>query len=192
MVLIREGKGGKDRLLPLGERALHWVSEYLERGRPQLAWNQDGKTLFLGAEGKALSPLWLSTLIARRVDAAEIGKRGGCHLWRHTMATLMLEGGADIRFIQAMLGHAEISTTQIYTQVAIRQLQRVHAMTHPGAKRRLRGAQTPEDVLAPQPDAPSAAEALLQALDDEADADEGADIDAERPAVAADAPKARR
>lgn len=193
VVLIREGKGGKDRLLPLGERALHWVSEYLERGRPQLAWNQEDKTLFLGAEGKRLSPLWLSTLIAKRVDAAEIGKRGGCHLWRHTMATLMLEGGADIRFIQAMLGHAEISTTQIYTQVAIRQLQRVHAMTHPGAKRRLRSVQTLEDVLTPQPDAPSATEALLQALDAEAEADaeEGADIDAERPAVAADALRRR-
>jgi integrase/recombinase XerD len=104
VMLIREGKGGKDRLLPLGERALHWVTEYLERARPQLAWNADDKTLFLSAEGKGISALWLSTLIGKRVDAAGIGKRGGCHLWRHTMATLMLEGGADIRFIQAMLG----------------------------------------------------------------------------------------
>jgi len=181
VVLIREGKGGKDRLLPLGERALHWVSEYLERGRPQLAWNQDDNTLFLGAEGKRLSPLWLSTLIAKRVDAAELGKRGGCHLWRHTMATLMLEGGADIRFIQAMLGHAELSTTQIYTQVAIRQLQHVHAMTHPGAQRRLRGAQTDADVPSPQPDAQNAAAQLLDALEQEAiDEAEHVAADAER------------
>jgi integrase/recombinase XerD len=91
------------------------------------------------------------------------------------MATLMLEGGADIRFIQAMLGHAELSTTQIYTQVAIRQLAQVHAMTHPGAKRRLRGAQTGADVSEPAPAPENAAEALLAALDAEADEDEAQD-----------------
>lgn len=195
VMLIREGKGGKDRLLPLGDRALYWVGEYLERGRPLLAWNAEDKTLFLGAEGKRLSALWLSTLIAKRVDAAELGKRGGCHLWRHTMATLMLEGGADLRFIQAMLGHAELSTTQIYTQVAIRQLQAVHALTHPGAKRRLRGAQTPSDMPSPQPGPANAAEALLAALDAEGQeeaaedrqAKGSADLDASAPGVAADA-----
>jgi len=66
------------------------------------------------------------------VDAAGIGKRGSCHLFRHTMATLMLEGGADVRYVQAMLGHADISTTQIYTRVSIRALQEVHERTHPG------------------------------------------------------------
>lgn len=110
VVLIREGKGGADRMIPLGERALHWVGQYLERGRPELAWNERDATLFLGNEGRPLSPLWLSTVIAKRVDAAELGKRGGCHLWRHTMATLMLEGGADLRFIQAMLGHVECNS----------------------------------------------------------------------------------
>lgn len=169
VMLIREGKGGRDRLLPLGERALYWLGEYLERGRPQLAWNAVDRTLFLGAEGKRISALWLSTLIAKRVDAAELGKRGGCHLWRHTMATLMLEGGADLRFIQAMLGHAELSTTQIYTQVAIRQLQAVHALTHPGAKRRLRACRAGEDAPTPHPEPQSAAQALLAALDVEAE-----------------------
>ncbi len=172
VVLIREGKGGKDRLIPLGERALHWLRQYLERAREEIAWNQDDKTLFLGNEGKPLSPLWLSTVIAKRVDAAELGKRGGCHLFRHTMATLMLEGGADIRHIQAMLGHAEISTTQIYTQVAIRQLQQVHAMTHPGATRRIRGAQMTPDMPAPQLDPDCAAADLLEALEDEAEDDD--------------------
>lgn len=169
VVLIREGKGGKDRLIPLGERALHWLREYLDHAREEIAWNQDDKTLFLGNEGMPLSPMWLSTVIARRVDAAELGKRGGCHLFRHTMATLMLEGGADIRHIQAMLGHAEISTTQIYTQVAIRQLQQVHAMTHPGARRRVRGVQMALDMPAPQPDLDRAAVDLLEALQDEAE-----------------------
>ncbi|MEO6602132.1 MAG: tyrosine-type recombinase/integrase [Polyangiaceae bacterium] len=76
----------------------------------------------------------MSTQLVRKyVDAAELGKRGACHLFRHTMATLMLEGGADIRCIQEMLGHAELSTTQIYTQVSIRRLKAVHALTHPGA-----------------------------------------------------------
>jgi integrase/recombinase XerD len=175
VVLVREGKGGKDRILPMGERALYWVTRYLEEARPQIAWNADDKTLFLGREGKPLNPVWLSTVIAKRVDAAKLGKRGGCHLWRHTMATLMLEGGADIRFIQAMLGHAEISTTQIYTHVAIRQLQAVHAMSHPSAKRHQRGqaagAQNGAEISAPQLDDKSAADALLAALDAEAQAD---------------------
>ena len=65
------------------------------------------------------------------MDAAKLGKSGACHLFRHTMATLMLEGGADIRFIQQMLGHADLNTTQIYTHVAIRQLQEIHRATHP-------------------------------------------------------------
>ena len=162
VVLIREGKGRKDRLIPLGERALHWVRQYLERGREQLVWNQQEQCLFLGIEGLPMSPNWLSTHVASYVKRAEIGKHGGCHLFRHTMATLMLENGADIRFIQAMLGHAEISTTQIYAQVAIRQLQRVHALTHPGAGRRIRGAQAGE--AEPLPNQEDAAEALFAAL----------------------------
>jgi integrase/recombinase XerD len=171
VVLIREGKGGKDRLIPLGERALHWLRQYQEQAREILAWNSNDKTLFLSNEGKPLSPLWLSTVIAKRVDAAELGKRGGPHLFRHTMATLMLEGGADIRFIQAMLGHAEISTTQIYTQVAIRQLSAVHALTHPGATRRAKGVQTSADMPSPEPVPENAVSALDEALADEVDAD---------------------
>jgi integrase/recombinase XerD len=65
------------------------------------------------------------------VDAANIGKRGACHMFRHCMATLMLENGADIRYIQQMLGHADLKTTQIYTQVSIRQLKQIHTATHP-------------------------------------------------------------
>ncbi len=65
------------------------------------------------------------------MDAANLGKKGACHLFRHTMATLMLENGADVRYIQEMLGHAELSTTQIYTQVSIRKLKEIHTATHP-------------------------------------------------------------
>ncbi|CAN7764019.1 site-specific tyrosine recombinase XerC [Variovorax sp. LjRoot84] len=171
VVLIRQGKGQKDRLIPLGERALHWVRLYLDEAREQFALDQHDRTLFLGNEGNPLASTWLTTLVAQRVAAAGIDKRGGCHLWRHTMATLMLEGGADIRHIQAMLGHVELSTTQIYTQVAIRKLLQVHAMTHPGAKRRLRGRQMALDVGEPQPDPHNAASAFLEALAREADAD---------------------
>ena len=76
----------------------------------------------------------MSQLVRKHVDAARLGKSGSCHLFRHSMATLMLEGGADIRFIQQMLGHVDISTTQIYTQVSIRQLKEIHTATHPSAK----------------------------------------------------------
>lgn len=184
VVLIRQGKGQKDRLIPLGERALHWVTKYLDEARPQLVWNAQDRTLFLGNEGLPLSPTWLSTVITSYVNRAGIGKRGGCHLWRHTMATLMLEGGADIRFIQAMLGHADISSTQIYTQVAVRQLSQVHATTHPGARRRVRSAQTGGDMPSPCPDPQTAAADLLEAL--ECEADEEADED-QAGGVAADA-----
>ena len=68
------------------------------------------------------------------MERSGVGKPGACHLFRHTMATLMLEGGADIRFIQEMLGHADLNTTQLYTQVSIRKLREIHAATHPGAR----------------------------------------------------------
>lgn len=74
----------------------------------------------------------MTQLVRGYVTAAHLGKRGSCHLFRHSMATQMLENGADIRFIQAMLGHAELTTTQIYTQVSIRMLKQIHAATHPG------------------------------------------------------------
>lgn len=183
VVLIRLGKGNKDRLIPLGSRAAYWVRLYLDQARVELAWNVQEDTLFLGAYGEPLSPTWLSTTVAQYVDRAELGKHGGCHLFRHTMATLMLEGGADIRFIQAMLGHAELSTTQIYTQVAIRQLQQVHASTHPGAQRRAIGIRSLPDDLNPQPGLENASEALWAALEQEAGEE---DIPASEPPPSAD------
>jgi integrase/recombinase XerD len=103
------------------------------------------------------------------VDGAQLGKSGACHLFRHTMATLMLENGADIRFIQAMLGHAELSTTQIYTQVSIRKLKEIHSLTHPA---RLDKPITSTPTTSP--DAAAAADAqareqLQNTLDAEAD-----------------------
>ncbi|MBN2193443.1 MAG: tyrosine-type recombinase/integrase [Polyangiaceae bacterium] len=85
-------------------------------------------------KGLPLSPNRTTQMVRQYIDAASVGKRGSCHLFRHTMATLLLEHGCDIRYIQAMLGHAELSTTQIYTQVSIRKLKEIHAATHPSAK----------------------------------------------------------
>ena len=78
--------------------------------------------------------LWLGDRVRRLLDRAGIEKTGGCHLFRHAMATHMLDNGADVRHIQALLGHSQLSTTQIYTQVSVRKLQHVHAQTHPTAQ----------------------------------------------------------
>ena len=133
-LMVRQGKGKKDRMVPIGERAVAWFGRYFNDARPALVVPPDDGTLFLGATGEELSPNRLTQLVRGYVDAADIGKRGACHLFRHTMATLMLENGADIRYIQEMLGHVELSTTQIYTQVSIRRLKQVHTLTHPGAR----------------------------------------------------------
>ena len=133
LVTIRQGKGKKDRVVPIGERALAWVDKYLNEVRPEFAIDPDDGTVFLTATGEPFSPNHLSALARVYVEAAQIGKSGACHLFRHTMATLMLEGGADIRYIQQMLGHAKLDTTQIYTHVSIRVLKEIHAATHPGA-----------------------------------------------------------
>jgi integrase/recombinase XerD len=133
-VFISLGKGKKDRVIPVGERAQAWVNKYLHEVRPQLAFEPDEGFLFLTGSGEPFQPDPLTQVVRRYIEAANLGKGGACHLFRHTMATLMLENGADIRYIQQMLGHADLSSTQIYTQVSIRQLQQIHAATHPGAK----------------------------------------------------------
>ena len=140
-VMIRQGKGGKDRVIPIGERALQWLAKYRDDVRPELVSGTDDGTLFLTHAGEAFTVSSLSEMVREYIDAAKIGKRGSCHLFRHTMATLMLENGADIRFIQAMLGHANLNTTQIYTQVSIRKLKDIHTATHPG--RVIEGAHAP-------------------------------------------------
>lgn len=137
-LLVRMGKGKKDRMIPIGERAILWTEKYLHEARPELACGDDEGILFLSKLGQALGKNRLTSLIRSYVDAAKIGKKGSCHLFRHTMATLMLENGADIRFIQAMLGHVELSTTEIYTQVSIKKLKEVHTLTHPAKARRVK------------------------------------------------------
>jgi integrase/recombinase XerD len=131
---VRQGKGRKDRIVPIGERALAWVQRYLDESRPQLVVDAHEPALFLNRRGRRYSPTHMGLLARRYIEAAGVGKRGACHLFRHTMATLMLENGADVRYIQEMLGHASLETTQVYTHVSIGKLQAVHAATHPAAK----------------------------------------------------------
>ena len=134
-LMIRSGKGRKDRVVPIHTRALGWIDQYLARSRPELLLNQRSRVLFVTKTGRPMHPNQLSMLVRRYVERAGIAKPGGCHLFRHSAATLMLEGDADIRYIQAMLGHASLNTTEIYTHVSIQKLCEVHARTHPAGSR---------------------------------------------------------
>jgi integrase/recombinase XerD len=154
LLFVNQGKWQKDRWVPIGERALAWVQKYVDEVRPKIVMPPDDGTLFLTRSGVPFNEAWLSTTVSQYVQKANLGKHGGCHLFRHTMATLMLENGADIRFIQAMLGHADLKSTQIYTHVAVKQLKAIHDATHPAKTRKTKAAATTQaaptadDVLA--------------------------------------------
>jgi integrase/recombinase XerD len=130
-VFIYQGKGQKDRVVPIGDRALAWVKKYQDNVRPELMIGEDDYTLFLNQYGEKMSMDALSRRVRVYMKAADIDKPGSCHLFRHSMATHMLENGADIRYIQELLGHAKLDTTQIYTQVSIKKLKAIHEATHP-------------------------------------------------------------
>jgi len=129
-LMVRQGKGRRDRLLPLGERACAWVTRYVQEVRSQFIVTQEQGPLFVTDYGETFEKNRLSDMVRQHMRYAGF-KSGGCHAFRHAMATHMLENGADIRYIQAILGHSELSTTQIYTHVAIGKLKAVHALTHP-------------------------------------------------------------
>jgi integrase/recombinase XerD len=129
ILTVRLGKGGKDRIVPLGERACAWVARYLRDVRAELL-QADSAAVFLTDWGTRFEKDQLSALVSRYMRAAGLS-RGSCHALRHAFATHLLEGGADLRSIQLMLGHASLEATQIYTHVDIRRLQAVLAMAHP-------------------------------------------------------------
>ena len=131
VLLVRQGKGHKDRFVPIGERALAWIDKYLREARPRLTEDPQQRLLFVTRTGRRMHPNQLSALVRRYLLQAGIAKAGACHLFRHATATMMLEGGADIRYIQALLGHESLATTQVYTHVSIVKLCEVHARTHP-------------------------------------------------------------
>jgi integrase/recombinase XerD len=128
---VRKGKGGKSRMLPVGERAAHWLERYLLEARPLFAHIPSETALFLSGYGSRFSPTYLGNWVAGLMKKVGILALGSCHRFRHSCATHMLEGGSDIRYIQEMLGHEQLSTTQIYTHVSIRALTEVHGRCHP-------------------------------------------------------------
>lgn len=126
-----KGKGRKERLVPVGRFAVRWLRKYIETARPVLCRDEAERALFLSCRGNRLSRCEPNRILKEYVKKAGVKKTVTCHTWRHSFATGLLERGADIRHIQAMLGHSNISSTQIYTRVKTSDLKKVHKMYHP-------------------------------------------------------------
>ena len=127
------GKGNKERLVPIGRSAIGAVAIYLRELRPKLEKGSGKGILFLNARGKPLTRMWAWKILQRHVQTAGLTKRVTPHTLRHSFATHLLENGADLRAVQEMLGHVDISTTQIYTHVDREYLRTVHKQYHPRA-----------------------------------------------------------
>ncbi len=126
------GKGDKQRIVPVGSSALEWIGKYLKHSRPFLVKrNKSGNYLFLGKRGTKLSRMAVWKIVNKYVEKAGIKKEVHPHTFRHSFATHLLEGGADLRAVQEMLGHVDISTTQIYTHVNRDYVSQVHKDYHP-------------------------------------------------------------
>lgn len=130
-VLRVTGKGSKERLVPLGEEAVNWVGRYLQQARPALMEGMQCDQLFVTARGAAMTRQAFWYLIKRHARAAGLTHPLSPHTLRHAFATHLLNHGADLRVVQMLLGHADISTTQIYTHVARERLKQLHAAHHP-------------------------------------------------------------
>jgi len=130
-VLRVTGKGNKDRLVPLGEEAVLWLRRYLSDARPQLQGKQLSDAMFITARGGGMTRQAFWYLIKRRARLAGITRPLSPHTLRHAFATHLLNHGADLRVVQMLLGHSDISTTQIYTHVARERLKQLHAQHHP-------------------------------------------------------------
>jgi integrase/recombinase XerD len=125
------GKGSKTRIVPIGSKARDAIAEYLEKERPRLVGKRTGSHVFLGQHGKGLTAARLWQIVKQTAKRAGLDLRVYPHLLRHSFATHLLGGGADLRIIQELLGHADISTTQIYTHVEQGRLKAVHRKFHP-------------------------------------------------------------
>ena len=154
---VRQGKGGRDRVVPVGARAAAWLTKYVDDVRPELTLAHDELTLFLTDYGEPFNKNRLGDLVRRYLNWAGITVPGSCHLLRHACATHMLDNGADVRYIQVLLGHADINSTQVYTHVSITKLKQIHAATHPARLQR-------SDETAPAQTPADAKESLLAAL----------------------------
>lgn len=131
---VNQGKGYKDRYVPVAKCACFWIYRYLREVRGTLVSRCSGNTLFLANNGKPFRVGQLSELVAKYIKLADIRKAGACNQYRHAAATHMVDNGADIRHVQEFLGHADLSTTQIYVHVSMKKLREVYNNTHPSAK----------------------------------------------------------
>jgi len=135
--VVLRGKGGKERLVPIGSYAVAAVEAYLTRARPELATvgtSERAGALFLNARGGRLSRQSAWTVLVKAADRAGVTRDVSPHTLRHSFATHLLEGGADVRVVQELLGHASVTTTQIYTLVTVDNLREVFAVAHPRAR----------------------------------------------------------
>ncbi|MEQ4617908.1 MAG: site-specific tyrosine recombinase XerD [Corticimicrobacter sp.] len=128
---VRMGKGGKDRLVPLGAEACHWLTQYLAHGRPFMLGQARSDALFLTNRSAGMTRQMFWVLVRKYAVLADIHAPLSPHVLRHAFATHLLNHGADLRVVQMLLGHADISTTQIYTHVARERLKTLHAAHHP-------------------------------------------------------------
>jgi integrase/recombinase XerD len=132
-ILTCFGKGRKERLVPMGGEARRWVVRYLDDARPELAAHGAAPELFLNHRGRCLTRMGLWGIVRRHAVTAGVQATLTPHVLRHSFATHLLERGADLRALQAMLGHADISTTQIYTHITRERLRKVYDQFHPRA-----------------------------------------------------------
>jgi integrase/recombinase XerD len=128
------GKGGKERVVPVGGAAIRALENYLVRGRPSLLKKKSNNFLFLNTRGNRISRQSVWQVIQEVAEAAKIEEQLSPHTFRHSFATHLLDGGADIRVVQELLGHSSVTTTQIYTLVTIDKLRESYASAHPRAK----------------------------------------------------------
>jgi len=127
------GKGNKERTIPLGNPAMRALDAWLKEGRPSLAGDKSDRAVFLGARGKRIDQRTVRTVVYQALEALEGAVKLGPHALRHSAATHLLEGGADLRTVQEILGHASLATTQIYAHVSTERLQKAFKQAHPRA-----------------------------------------------------------
>ena len=127
------GKGNKERTIPLGNPAMRALDAWLKEGRPSLAGDKSDRAVFLGARGKRIDQRTVRTVVYQALQALEGAAKLGPHALRHSAATHLLEGGADLRPVQEILGHASLATPQIYTHVSTERLQKAFKQAHPRA-----------------------------------------------------------
>jgi integrase/recombinase XerC len=128
------GKGNKERIVVIGQPAAQALHEYIHQARPELAARKSVPALFLNYAGGRLTERWIQIMVLKYARAAGLEKKVYPHLLRHTFATHLLDGGADLRVVQELLGHANLSTTQIYTHVTQAQARKVYLASHPMAR----------------------------------------------------------